>query len=220
MGASSGQAAQGVGAGLMGLSMQNQAAGIATSGANLQSQMDIQGSQFESELALQGANYNASVYRSYMPAVASQTAYAEGAADSQYANQQQALSSQITQNMSHNQAVQGMSGMGFGSKSYLSVAASNLNNAELQIINMRNNEVASKNQIAFEGDLEQTKLANQANAAEYSGKVQSAAALYQGQVNATMAQYQGQVAAYQAQSGNGQNIGNSVSSGISLLGSL
>lgn len=200
-----------------GMTLMNQGAKIAMDGANLQAQADTQGAQFESDNAVAGANYSADIYRTYAKSVVQQSAYGVATSQASFDRQLDATGRVITNTMTHNQAIQGATGLGFGSKSYLAVANSQLSAAEGKIQQMRNTELATQNQIVFEGQISAARLENQARAAAYGGQVQATSALYKGQVDATLARYQGQVAAYKATENQSQSIGGVVTDAFSTL---
>jgi hypothetical protein len=61
------------------------------------------------------------------------------------------------------------SGFAMSSKSYLAIGNATLTNFEREVVTARNNEAITKQNILYEGRLQQTAAENQARAAEYQG---------------------------------------------------
>lgn len=181
------------------------------SGAELADQggsIAVQGANLTAQAALQGSNYSASVYQAYATSALADSNYNQALQQSQFDRQMDSLSRNISNVTTHNQAVQGASGLGMGSKSFLAVNNQFISNTERQIVQMRNTNLQTQQQIATQGQVQAQMFTNEANAATYSGQVQ-----------ATEANYQGSIAGYKADLQESQNLTKGVSTLFSSISS-
>ncbi len=198
---------------LGGLSLINQGTNMQVEGDQMEAQSAINAGNYASSLAIQGGAISAQAYRDAAKLSATEGAYNIAVAQFNYTRQKAAVSDSIINTFSHNSAVQGASGLGFGSQSYLAVTASIASQNERTLLELHNTETQKEVQLNYQSSLYQARYEDQARAAEYQAQVSSDQAKYQGQVQAQAADYRAEVASYEGTS-------KMISGAISGIGNL
>lgn len=217
----------------------NFSANLDRAGAKFASDLAIQGGQIGAQYAILGGQLDATQYHMAGAAAMAEANYNAALTQFNTNRQMDALSRQVTDTFTHNQAIQGSAGVSMGSGSYLAVAHAAMSAFERQTTQIFNNSLIQQAGQMYAGKVQQTEAENEANMALYKGQstaildnykasVDSAVSLYQGEAGAQaaqynaevtnqMRQYEGEVSQYQAGVARANAIGGAFSSILSGL---